>query len=223
MSRIGARPSADSRRTRFRIRGLGSRTWPDFERVAEKHHGVWGGCWCVSFHLAPKRTRRPGSEDEAATPASRRALKERLVRANRSHAALVYAGVSVVGWCQFGPPAELPARMGGPRRLGLDPPDWRITCFFVDRDHRREGVAKVALAGALRMIAQRGGGTVDSYPSETRGKATSGSILWGGTVSMFRDAGFRTIGALGTTKVVMRRSVPSGPRSSREVTDQVRA
>ena len=20
----------------------------------EKHHGVWGGCWCVAFHLKPR-------------------------------------------------------------------------------------------------------------------------------------------------------------------------
>lgn len=39
-----------------------------------------------------------------------------------------------------------------------------ITCFFVDRDRRREGVASVALRGALREIAQLGGGTVESYP-----------------------------------------------------------
>ncbi|MCI4337610.1 MAG: GNAT family N-acetyltransferase, partial [Thermoplasmata archaeon] len=140
------------------------------------------------------------------SPKSRRQLKERLVRAHRSHAALVYDGADVVGWCQFGPLAELPARMGGPTRLGLAPPDWRITCFFVDRDHRKEGVASAALAGALRMIAIRGGGTVDAYPSETRGKPTAGSFLWGGTVSMFETAGFRTIAALGTSKVVMRKS-----------------
>jgi hypothetical protein len=45
-------------------------------------------------------------------------IMEKHVRANRSHAALVYDGVDIVGWCQFGPPAELPARMGGFRKLG---------------------------------------------------------------------------------------------------------
>jgi ribosomal protein S18 acetylase RimI-like enzyme len=28
----------------------------------------------------------------------------------------------------------------------------RITCFFVDRDHRRSGVAREALDGALELI-----------------------------------------------------------------------
>ena len=180
----------------FSIRELGPKTWPDFERIMEKHNGVWNGCWCVTFHLGPGRAYR--------TARSRRELKERLVQANRSQAALVYDGTDVVGWCQFGPPSELPARMGGFRRLGNAPPDWRITCFFVDRDHRRQGVAEAALAGALGLIANKGGGKVDGYPISVRGRPYSSSFLWGGTESMFTGAGFRPLGSLGKTKLVMR-------------------
>jgi hypothetical protein len=84
-----------------------------------------------------------------------------------------------------------------------------MTCFFVDRDRRREGVAEAALAGALRIIATKGGGTVDGYPIATRGKPYSSSFLFGGTESMFVQAGFRQIGALGTSKMLMRRVVRS--------------
>ena len=119
---------------RFLIRELGRRTWPDFVRIMEKHNGVWGGCWCVTFHL------KPGKSDPTTRP--HRAYKDRLVRANRSHVALVYDGADVVGWCQFGPPAELPGRMRGYHKLGAAPPDWRITCFFVDCGWRREGMWK---------------------------------------------------------------------------------
>jgi len=181
---------------RFEIRELGSKTWPDFARIMEKHNGVWNGCWCVAFH---------GQPDEPVN--SRRAYKEQLVRANRSHAALVYHGAEVVGWCQFGSPAELPARLGGFRKLGVDPPDWRLTCFFVDRDRRKEGVGEAALAGALGIIATKGGGTVDGYPIATRGKKYSNSFLWGGTESMFTEAGFRQVAALGAGKLVMRKAV----------------
>jgi hypothetical protein len=55
--------------------------------------------------------------------------------------------------------------------------------------------------------ALAGGGTVDGYPIATRGKPYSSSFLFGGTESMFAEAGFRQVGALGTTKVVMRRRV----------------
>jgi GNAT superfamily N-acetyltransferase len=189
---------------RFLIKELKKGTWPDFARIVEKHNGVWGGCWCIAFHL------KSGGPDRTA--AENRADKEKLVRANRSHAALVYDGAHVVGWCQFGPPAELPARMRGYGKLGVAPPDWRITCFFVDRDRRREGIAKAALAGALRMIAAKGGGTVDGYPIVTRGKSTSSSFLWSGTESMFNELGFRPLGSLGTSKLVMRRTIRRGGR-----------
>ena len=188
-------------KARLSVRELGSSTWPDFERVVEKHNGVWGGCWCTAFHL--KRS------EEKEWAGKRRALKEKLVRADRSHAALVYNESDVVGWCQFGPPLELPGRMSGYGKLDLAPPDWRITCFFVDRDHRREGVSKVALQGALRMIASEGGGTVDGYPIDTRGKPYSSSFLWGGTHSMFTEFGFHPLGALGASKWIMRKVVRS--------------
>jgi ribosomal protein S18 acetylase RimI-like enzyme len=186
---------------RFSIKELGPKTWPDFARIVEKHNGVWGGCWCVAYH------RKPGENWDNRTPAQNRALKERLVMAERTHSALVYDGPQVVGWCQFGPPTELPARMTGYSKLGLDLPDWRIPCFFIDRDRRKEGVGKAALAGALRIIAEKGGGRVDAYPISLRGREYGSSFLWGGTESMFAEAGFRSIGHLGTSKVLMRKTV----------------
>ena len=68
--------------SKFAVEELGLATWPDFVRVMEKHNGVWNGCWCVAFHPRPA-----GSTGTAET---NRAYKEKLVRANQSHAALVY-------------------------------------------------------------------------------------------------------------------------------------
>ncbi len=147
-----------------------------------------------------------------------RSLKERRVREGRAHAALVYDGSTCVGWCQFGPTDELP-RIKHKRAYieGLtDLPDWRITCFFVDRDYRHKDVAAVALAGALREIGRLGGGTVESYPEEVKGRSVSGSFLYNGTVSMFQQQGFRPVRRLGknhwvVTKVV-RKASPKTPR-----------
>jgi GNAT superfamily N-acetyltransferase len=182
--------------TRFQIKELGKETWPDFERMVEKHNGVWGGCWCTFFHLPPSEHKKWSGKH--------REYKEKLVRANQSHAALVYDGPDVVGWCQFGPLVELPGRMLGYGKMDTDLPDWRTTCFFVDRDHRREGVARAALEGALHFIAAKGGGTVDGYPIDVpRGKKYSSSFIWGGTESMYRDLGFRPLGFFGTSNRVM--------------------
>jgi GNAT superfamily N-acetyltransferase len=143
-------------------------------------------------------------------------LKERRVREGRAHAALVYDGSTCVGWCQFGPTDELPrikhrrAYTEGFTNL----PDWRITCFFVDRDYRRKGVAAAALSGALREIARLGGGAVESYPEDVKGRAVSGSFLYNATVSMFQQQGFRPVRRLGKNHWVVSKTVRKAPRKT---------
>lgn len=188
--------------TGYQVRALNETTWPDFERLVERHNGVWGGCWCMSFH--------PEGVGHTKTAAQNRAEKERRVREGRAHAALVYDGETCVGWCQFGSTDELPrikhlrAYLEGLSAL----PDWRITCFFVDSKYRRRGVASAALGGALEEIARLGGGTVESYPEDVEGRSVSGSFLYNGTVSMFESHGFERIRRLGKHHWVVAKVVP---------------
>jgi hypothetical protein len=168
----------------------------------EKHHGIFGGCWCIAFHLEPGEGKRGA--------AAYRAMKEARVREGRAHAALVFDGSDTVGWCQFGPTGELPnirskkAYEAGLRKL----PDWRITCFFIDRERRGEGIAPIALAGALRYIAELGGGTVEAYPEDYSGERTSSSFLCSGTLGMFEKAGFRKKRKIAMRRWVVSRRVP---------------
>lgn len=183
------------------IRSLDESTWPDFARLVEGNNGVWGGCWCMSFHAEGVGRKK--------TPAQNREEKECRVKEGRAHAALVYDGPACVGWCQFGSPEEL-SRIKHKRAYlaGLEAlPDWRITCFFVDREHRHRGVASAALAGALAEIARLGGGTVESYPQDTDGQSTSAGFLYNGTVSMFEDHGFQRTRSLGKNHWVVTKTV----------------
>jgi predicted GNAT family acetyltransferase len=125
----------------YTVKALSPETWPDFAALVEAKNGVWGGCWCLWYH----------GDEAVATPAEKRAAKERRVREGRAHAALVFDGNACVGWCQFGAPAELPRIHNARAYLATDPapPDWRITCFFVGKGYRGKGVAEAALKGAL--------------------------------------------------------------------------
>lgn len=192
--------------TDFSVRALDSDTWADFADLAERHKGVWGGCWCMSFH----------SEGIGAghTPEGNREAKERRVRHGTAHAALVYHSGRCVGWCQYGPRQELP-RIKNRReyeRSAGQAPDWRITCFFVDRDHRGQGVAQAALEGAMKLIAQAGGGVVESYPDDPQAGRLSASFLHNATVAMFLRNGFVRDRQIGKTRWVVRASVqPADP------------
>ena len=175
----------------FGVKPLDETTWPDFAGLVERHNGVWGGCWCMSFH--------PEGVSRSKPPAQNRSEKEGRVRDGQAHAALVYDGATCVGWCQFGPTEELP-RIKHQRayRDGLTAlPDWRITCFFVDKAYRGKGVADAALEGALREIARHGGGIVESYPEDMEGRSTSSAFLYNGTIAMFERQGFTRTRQLG--------------------------
>jgi GNAT superfamily N-acetyltransferase len=129
---------------------------------------------------------------------------------------MVFDGDVAVAWCQYGSPDELPSiyhRKEYEAGRVDNAPDYRLTCFFVDRSYRRRGVAVVALRGALDLIAKAGGGVVEAYPQDTQGKRTSGSFLYNGTRSLFEKAGFSYERSKGKNHCVMRRTVsPSGER-----------
>ncbi|MEZ5886371.1 MAG: GNAT family N-acetyltransferase [Paracoccaceae bacterium] len=182
-------------------RALDETTWAAFARLVEAHNGVWGGCWCMGFHAK--------GEGWGKSAALNRAEKEALVRAGRAHAALVFDGDGCVGWCQFGSPEELPriknraAYVAGGHVL----PDWRITCFFTGKGYRGQGVADLALKGALDEIARLGGGRVEGYPEDTDGRSVAGSFLFNGALSTFERQGFARDRLIGKHKWVVSRLV----------------
>jgi GNAT superfamily N-acetyltransferase len=185
----------------FTIKALGPDTWDAFAALAERHNGVWGGCWCTWFHTF--------QSEKTHTVDGNRALKEQLVRQGKAHAALVFDGDVAVGWCEWGTPDELPnIHHRKEYEEGLDRlPDFRLTCFFVDKRYRRGGVAAAALRGALGLIAEAGGGVVEGYPHDIEGKKTSASFLYNGTRTMFEQAGFVFDRPKGTKNCVMRTTV----------------
>ncbi len=136
-----------------------------------------------------------------------RADKGKLVKKGRAHGILVYCDGEPVGWCQFGPKDELP-RVDRKKGYSPTPGDlWRITCFFVDRDHRRMGVTRQALSAAVRAIGERGAKSVEAYPILLGTGKTSASFLWGGTSELFEAAAFRRISRLGKSSAVYRKDL----------------
>ena len=193
--------------TDFVVKPLDANTWDAFSRLVERHNGVFGGCWCTWFHTF--------HGEKTFTAEGNHALKKRLVDEDRAHAALVFDGDEAVAWAQYGPPEELPNihHRKEYEAAGDPPPDYRITCIFVDKKYRRKGVTDIAFRGALDLIAQAGGGVVEGYPHDT----TDGrkvSVLYNATRSLYERAGFDYVRAKGKRNCVMRRVVPWTARSS---------
>ncbi len=161
-------------------------SWDAFAGLAERHNGVWGGCWCTWFHLYPD----PREERRAL---GGREFKRRLVAAGRSHAALVMDGEEAIAWAQYGTVDELPNihHRKEWEKTTVRRPDYRITCLFVDRRHRRAGLARTAVRGALALIARAGGGLVEAYPHDlSDGRPSKASFLYNATRTMYEELGF---------------------------------
>ena len=41
----------------YSIKPLGAAIWDAFAQLAERHNGVWNGCWCTWFHPASAEKR----------------------------------------------------------------------------------------------------------------------------------------------------------------------
>ncbi len=56
--------------------------------------------------------------------------------------------------------------------------------------HRRSGVADAALAGALRLISDAGGGRVEAITEDTAGRVVQGRFLFSATLDLVQAYGF---------------------------------
>lgn len=181
------------------VTSLSTATWPAFAELVERNNGVYGGCWCLGWHLERKT---PGLD--------RRAVKQELVEAGEARAALVLDADGLAqGWAQFGLTDEMPG-INHRREYDKDAPtrpDWRIGCVFVDRRHRGAGVARAAVEGALALVADAGGGLVEAISEVTDGRAAQGRFLLTGTVELFESLGFERVRQVGKHAWVVSRVV----------------
>nr|PZN32948.1 MAG: GNAT family N-acetyltransferase [Actinomycetota bacterium] len=182
------------------VRPLDETTWEAFAELAGSSDSYPSGCWCLGFH--PEGVGRPV---DAAANRERKRLR---VVSGTTHHALVFEDDLCIGWCQFGTPEELPRIKNHKEyertRVG-DLPDWRITCFYVRRGHRRQGVSAQALAGALELIAAMGGGRVEGYPEPA--DAVPAGFLFHGALSTFEKLGFTRDRLIGKHRWVVTRTV----------------
>lgn len=187
--------------TEYTVRALDVGTWDAFADLVERNGGVFGGCWCMGFH--------PKERTEGSAPVPKREQKLARVRAGQAHAALVFDGEEALGWCQFGSPDELP-RIKHRRAYEAEPPapaDWRITCFYVDKHHRRQGVADAALGGALDLIAAAGGGPCEAITEDTGGREVQGRFLFSASAQLFERHGFARRRQVGKHAWIVRKRI----------------
>ena len=119
---------------------------------------------------------------------------------------LAYFANEAVGWCALAPRADYPA-LERSRILKPvdDKPVWSVSCLFVHRRFRRQGVATELLKAAITFIRKNGGRILEGYPVEPRGeKPIPAAFAWTGIPSAFLAAGFHEVARRSDTRPIMR-------------------
>lgn len=160
----------------------------DVERLFGAN-GACAGCWCMYWRLAP------GERFDDVKGATAKRRFRALVRADRAHGVLAFAGDEPVGWAAFDRRTELPRLDRAPSLRCDDAADvWSLPCLFVRSGWRGQGVATALVTGALAALARRGARVVEAYPVRPQGDAkVPAAFAWTGVPALFERAGFTCV------------------------------
>ena len=132
---------------------------------------------------------------------------EKLVE-SRKHAPgiLAYSGKQAIGWCSVSPRVEF-ARLAKARTLKPvdDKPVWSIVCLFVEKDHRRNGVASALLAAAAEYAFSRGATIVEGYPVVPKKERMPDTFAFSGVPAAFEAVGFKLLKRATASRWIMRK------------------
>lgn len=88
------------------------------------------------------------------------------------------------------------------------PDTWSVTCFFVHRSARGQGLARTLVDAAVDYARDRGARVVEGHPVDTEGQKRVSGDLYHGTLDMFLSAGFTLVERRGTRRALVRKEIP---------------
>jgi GNAT superfamily N-acetyltransferase len=141
---------------------------------------------------------------------NRRAF-HKIVRRDEQPGILAYAGDEPIGWCSVAP-RQVFIALEKSRVLAPvdDAPVWSISCLFVAKAWRRQGVSVKLIKAAVKFAAERGAAMVEAYPVIPYTDDMPGAFAWTGLLAAFEKAGFIEVARRSKGRPIMRRKVKRG-------------
>lgn len=171
--------------------------WTDLESLFGER-GACGGCWCMFWRLPRKQF------DAGKGTANKQALKE-IVAGGRKPGIIAYRGKEPIGWCAVAPRADYIILERSRILKPVDErPVWSISCLFVKKPFRRQGVSARLLRAAVEFAGKQGARIVEGYPVEPSMEKMPDPFLWHGTPPAFIAAGFREVLRRSRSRPIMR-------------------
>lgn len=184
------------------FRPLDDATWPDLERLFGER-GACAGCWCMAWRLSRAQWERQRGEQ------NKRALRA-LVTAHEILGVIAYSDGAPVGWCAIAPREAYPTLERSRTLTRVDAtPVWSVTCFFIAKHARRQGLSRALLEAAVEYAAANGARVIEGYPVDP-GKRWPDAFAWTGLVQVFRKAGFEEVARRSPGRPIMRLTRTAG-------------
>jgi GNAT superfamily N-acetyltransferase len=161
---------------------LNETRWDDFETLFGPN-GACAGCWCAWFLM----TNREFTE---AKKEGHKELMRTLVHSGVEPGIIAYADGVPAGWIALAP-RERYKRLATSKQLGAvdEKPVWVISCFFIHRNYRRQGLMEKLLTAAVEYARGVGVKTLEAFPLDVEGKMSS-IQMYTGKSSVFYEQGF---------------------------------
>ncbi len=171
--------------------------WKDFKELfGEK--GACGGCWCMAWRLQAKEfEKRKGA-------INKRSMKE-IIDNKELPGILGYINNKPVGWCSVAPRDKF-IRLKNSRVLAKidDKPVWSITCFFITKSYRKQGLSSQLLKGVIEFSRDKNVKILEAYPTEPYSDNIPAAFVWTGIPSSFKKVGFKVVARRSPKRPIMR-------------------
>jgi GNAT superfamily N-acetyltransferase len=181
------------------FRPLTPNLFSDFEHLFGPR-GACGGCWCMFWKLRGKTF-----NENTGEPA--RQMQKSYVVSGAVPGLLAFEGDKPVGWIAVEPRSAY-TKLAHSRILKpVDAAEvWSVTCFFVAKQARHQGVTVELLKAAVDYVHNRGGKIVEGYPVDAK-RDMPAPFIYTGTATAFQKAGFIEIARRSEKRPIMRYSI----------------
>jgi len=172
--------------------------WADFEQLFGPN-GACAGCWCAWFLMTNKEFTTSGK-------LGHKELLRTLVQQGVEPGIIAYADGVPAGWVALAP-REQYKRLATSKHLGAvdDMPVWVISCFYIFRDYRHQGVMEKLIRAAEDYARGKGVKMLEAFPVDAPEKISPVS-LYTGKADIFYKLGFEQV-ALRDPRPILRKAI----------------
>ena len=175
---------------------LTQKLWRDFE-ILFGDNGACGGCWCMHWKLRGK------AFDENKGDRARQ-MQKSVVDSKTVPGLIAYSEGYPVGWIAVEPRSEYPKLAHSRVLTPVDDQEvWAVTCFFIEKKHRKKGITTELLKAAISYVETQGGKIIEGYPIDSKTEQPA-PFVFTGTASAFAKAGFKEVARNSPTRPIFR-------------------